>query len=74
MATCQALLEAMVKRKEMTILVPYPVLAERLLAGRDGIRTIERAMELMSFAARSALVAPTVGAPRIQTQPPHQVP
>lgn len=47
------LLRAMVGREDTTILVPYPVLAERLLSGRDSYRSIA-GLEFVPFEMRAA--------------------
>lgn len=49
----QELLRAMVDREATTIVVPYPVLAERLLSGRDGYRNIA-SIEFAVFEMKAA--------------------
>lgn len=52
----------MLEREDVTIMVPYPVLAERPLSGRDGHRCID-GLEFVPFEIRAAkILADEIGA------------
>lgn len=57
---CRELIRVIEELESIDIIVPYPVLAERLLSGKDGMRSIA-ALEFVPFEMASAEILSKIG-------------